>query len=52
MTTDRRTGRYAAIAGATIGVIAAGAAAGILAERKVTARRRAEDPEELGTPAR
>lgn len=42
-------GKYAAIAGATIGVIAAGAAAGILAERKVTARRRAELSEELGT---
>ena len=45
-------GKYAAIAGATIGVIAAGAAAGILAERKVTARRRAEESEELGHAAR
>jgi pimeloyl-ACP methyl ester carboxylesterase len=42
-------GRYAAIAGATIGVIAAGAAAGILAERKVVARKRSEHPEPFGS---
>ena len=41
-------GRYAAIAGAAIGVIA-GAAAGVLAERKVTARRRSEGMEDLGS---
>jgi pimeloyl-ACP methyl ester carboxylesterase len=33
--------KYAGIAGAAIGVVAAGAAAGILAERKLVARRRA-----------
>lgn len=42
-------GRYAAITGAAIGVIAAGAAAGVLAERKVVARKRSQDPEPFGS---
>ncbi len=35
------TRKYAGLAGAAIGVVAAGAAAGVLAERKLVARRRA-----------
>ncbi len=41
--------RYAGIAGAAVGVIAAGAAAAVLAERKAIARRRAAAPEPLGS---
>jgi pimeloyl-ACP methyl ester carboxylesterase len=41
--------RYAGIAGATIGVLAAGAAAGILAERKLVARRRAAAEQPFGS---
>ena len=41
--------RYAGIAGATIGVLAAGAAAGILAERKLVARKRAAAAQPFGS---
>ena len=41
--------RYAGIAGAAVGVLAAGAAAGIFAERKLVARRRAEAPQPFGS---
>ena len=41
--------RYARIAGATVGVLAAGAAAGVFAERKVVARKRAQAVEPLGS---
>lgn len=41
--------RYAGIAGAAVGVIAAGAAAAVLAERKAIARRRASAHEPLGS---
>src|SRR5262245_56945079 len=41
--------RYAGIAGAAVGVIAAGALAGILAERKMVARRRAAAAQPFGS---
>ncbi len=41
--------RYAGLAGATIGVLAAGAAAGIFAERKLVARRRAAAAQPFGS---
>ncbi len=41
--------RYAGIAGATVGVLAAGVAAGVLAERKLVARRRAAAAEPFGS---
>jgi pimeloyl-ACP methyl ester carboxylesterase len=41
--------RYAGIAGATVGVLAAGAVAGILAERKLVARRRAAAVQPFGS---
>jgi len=41
--------RYAGIAGAAVGVLAAGAAAGVLAERRVVARRRDGSDESFGS---
>ncbi len=42
-------GKYLGIAGAAVGVLAAGAAAGVLAERKIIARGRPASAEELGS---
>lgn len=43
------TRRYVGLAGAALGVVAAGVAAGVLAERKVVARRRAASAEQFGS---
>jgi pimeloyl-ACP methyl ester carboxylesterase len=42
-------GRYAAMAGAAVGVVAAGVAAGVFAERKLVARRRAAAAQPFGS---
>lgn len=41
--------RYAGLAGAAVGVVAAGAAAGILAERRIIARRRRDAEQPFGS---
>lgn len=46
---SRMLGRVLGVAGAAIGVIAAGAAAGVLAERRVVARRRAAAAQPFGS---